>query len=593
MSSYGSVKIPVIIVPEVHHRAGMLKLPNKVPPYNPVNLTQFEWAWLATQRADILKAFIDAPYDEEAIGSISDTIEGTDLFMPGLVMTGTRQNSDENSYDLTNSSSEGLMDFYDGNKSAGSYLSVIFQRGKGLYRVLWNRPGASESITEAARELAGENLVISVISSSSIFKQIEPLLSPQDISDIIVCGARMLIVSNEAVLRPPKIVLAPREVSAQAIAANPPPPVKPQLQIKKPIRKPGKSDGTMRESGVAMAARLLEHLVAIDPQSALHSPNKKRPKSNSPAYYAHWILSDIAALEPEHPRREAFIEEIGETLAKHDSLFGFVNSIHALNALHPESDFATLISPRGLVEIVRPDSGLDYEYFKPPGAPRLAHARQGSLASNNMTVFLEDMLPYVSAGPDFSKLCADELLPKLLYGGIEAAFPRMEVALPWIVRRTIAKRQMSAQGLAVVEHSPGISPTALTVFARMGTKVGWREPDAAKRLETEFVLAQLPVEVREAIEYVPESTMGKPDISIFNMPTRDTMIDAGARGLFGGVIISQHRKRKNMVPEGLDNLGEWKPGMNFSPGRGDYVLPSASLAMGISSSIVFQTWHAI
>jgi hypothetical protein len=52
MGSYGSVKIPVIIVPEVHARAGTLKLTGKVPEYTPTNLSQFEWAWLATQRAD-------------------------------------------------------------------------------------------------------------------------------------------------------------------------------------------------------------------------------------------------------------------------------------------------------------------------------------------------------------------------------------------------------------------------------------------------------------------------------------------------------------------------------------------------------------
>ncbi|MBN1283330.1 MAG: HAD family hydrolase [Proteobacteria bacterium] len=251
--------------------------------------------------------------------------------------------------------------------------------------------------------------------------------------------------------------------------------------------------------------------------------------------------------------------------------------------------FVALRGPDGLSGIVWSEGDGLPEYGKSAPLPARFNSSKVRLKRGVGVHDLASVLPGMVQGPDLESMGVRERYDLLSFG----EYPRMAALFNSLVGMLCAEEGKRPEELTSVEYGPKMAIGGLIALARLGLRVGWREINRLKRIQTEQELRRLPDELRFMIRRVPDSENPEADVSVWNLPHIGKPLgEMAARTRNGGLVVTQTQ----MAPEDYEreHLGH-RLLVDVPLGRGQYVLPSAFLHVPtqIGMPLSLQVWRVM
>ncbi|HPQ81372.1 MAG TPA: hypothetical protein PLZ86_06565, partial [bacterium] len=309
------------------------------------------------------------------------------------------------------------------------------------------------------------------------------------------------------------------------------------------------------------------------------------------------ILKRISSLDAAHPMHAAFVlclnglfDGVPESIERHTE--GFIDEINRGR----KDPFVLLRTQEGIMQIAATRQGkIDVRlykshapFIKPSPLPILKDAAGINLIS---------ALSVIPSGPVLPGKSGEFHYNAMMFGALTDTFPRMGFAFSWVVGSILSWKGGDAGDLFALEYSPGISLGNMIAMARMGVRVGWHEPDLARRLQTEHAISHLPMDLQAKIRYSGNDRKNRrADIVVLNSPHAKGF-EQVAKKHFGGVVVSQSGSSAAKLMGKIPEDGNWALIGETELGEGEYVLPPNCMPNKPSSAHVpsgyFQVWRSV
>ena len=316
-------------------------------------------------------------------------------------------------------------------------------------------------------------------------------------------------------------------------------------------------------------------------------PEKHEAEIRASAVIASRTIDAVAGINPLNAIYYTFLEEINRGYsASPGRLEIFEEMVSKVNFVAGTS-YAVMRGPGGVERIVNAKRGRLPEDVVVRPAPISFDGSWMSFRNAKSIRELESVLPDLPAGPDLTGVIAGDVYDLLSFG----EFPRMIVALKSAAEFVSRKRKRAADELRAMEYGPRLAVGAMLALARMGMKVGWRDPNGLKRIQTSYELMRAPEHLRSKIKYVPTREKVRADIALWNLPHFGTTLKTMTKGVKrdGIVLIQSQKSAAEYEKEGLGH----RLMAEVALPTGQYVLPTAFLhvAPQFNMPLSFQAWR--